>query len=121
KRPRITIGYLLEQEQTTVETNPYDVDEVPVVADTLEHRQLPGVTGGTSHASEEEHHGDQAQEDVEAVEAGHDEEQGSVGVGAGAGQLGGPLVGLVAEEHHPEGDGGADPDAGATAVEPLLV
>src|SRR5579884_1361653 len=65
----------LEEEDGRVQEDPNDVDEVPVVGDDLEHRPLARVAAGAGHAAEEAHHGHQAHEDVETVQAGHEEEQ----------------------------------------------
>src|SRR5580658_9016323 len=119
RRRRSTV--LFEEEETAVQADPDDVDEVPVVTDPLEDGEFTGVAGRPLHPAQQEDHGHQPQGDVEAVEAAHDVEERAVGVGPRAGQLGRPLVGLVGQERHPQKEGGRHPDAGPPPVVALLV
>src|ERR1700691_2731524 len=70
----------LEQEEATEDGDPHEVDEVPVVPDGLVDVGLARVAPLALHPTEEEDHGHQAEGHVEAVDAGHDEEEGPVGV-----------------------------------------
>src|SRR5580693_701229 len=104
------LARLLEKEQTTVETNPHDVDEVPVVGDSLHSRELAWVaTFVTPHTTQQEHHGDESDEHVEAVEARHDVEERAVRVRVPTSRAEQPLVDLVAQERHAQDDREDDP------------
>src|ERR1700722_1931647 len=90
--------FLLQQEQGRVEPDPYDVDEVPVVTHALERGQLTRIAFTAAHAKQQEGHGDDAQDDVQTVKTGGDEEDRAVGVGVPTRGQVRPLVGLVGHE-----------------------
>src|SRR6202034_3289316 len=113
-------AWLFEEEEAAEEADPHDVDEVPVVADALDGRQLSGVAPDvTLHPTEQEAHGQQTDEDVQTVQAGHDEEERAVGVGVPTGGEEQPLGHLVAEERSAQNDGEDDPAASGLAAAPL--
>src|SRR5580700_2799689 len=111
---------LFEEEQAAEEADPDDVDEVPVVADSLDRRQLPGVAADvTLHPTEQEAHGQEADEHVQAVQAGHDEEQRPVGVGVPTGGEEEPLGRLVRQKRRSQNQGEDDPSASRLSAAPF--
>src|ERR1700683_2211150 len=93
------LARLLEKEQTTVETNPDDVDEVPVVRDSLHSRELAWVTPLVApHTTGEKDNADRPDEDVQPVKARHDVEGRAVRVRVPTSRDEQPFVDLVAQE-----------------------
>src|ERR1035437_3999616 len=82
RRSRTTLHHdLLQEEQGRIQPDPDDINEVPVVTDSLERGELTRVTFAAAHAKQQEEHGDESEEHVQTVDAGGDEEDRTVGVG----------------------------------------
>jgi len=112
---------LLEQEQTAVQADPDNVDEVPVVADALDDGQLARVVSLGPSAGEENTMATRPMKTWIPWRPSMMKNSEAVGVGARARRLVRPFVDLVARNRAPRTKVRANPHPGLRTLAVLLV
>ncbi len=111
-----------EQEQGAEQPDPDEIDEVPVVADGLEHGGLTGIAtlDRAGKTPEEGDHGHEPEKHVKAMKAAHDVEERAISVRVRPEGKGLPFIGLVCQESRAEDEARDDPVAGRLELPALL-